>query len=157
MKSRPIFVDLCTRAKNLYNYATYQVRQEFFDTGKWLQYTTLYHQIKHEPVYLALKEISDSYLPQQVLRQIEQNWRSYFNAVKIWKKYPSKFQGQPRLPRYKPKYSLHMLNFPRPRVRIRGTEILCPQPDGSGISDFSCRKSTDNSRELYGCSISAVL
>ena len=124
MKPRPIFVDLCTRAKNLYNYATYQVRQEFFDTGKWLQYTTLYHQIKHEPVYLALKEISDSYLPQQVLRQIEQNWRSYFNAVKAWKKDPSKFQGRPRLPRYKPKYSLHMLNFPRPRVRIRGTEIL---------------------------------
>ncbi len=39
MKSRLIFVDLCTRAKNLYNYATYQVRQEFFATGKWLQYT----------------------------------------------------------------------------------------------------------------------
>ncbi|MHA1946177.1 MAG: hypothetical protein ACXAC6_17255 [Candidatus Hodarchaeales archaeon] len=82
MKSRPIFVDLCTRAKNLYNYATYQVRQEFFVTGKWLQYTTLYHQLKHEPVYLALKEISDSHIPQQVLRQVEQTWRSYFKALK---------------------------------------------------------------------------
>ena len=91
MKSRPIFVDLCTRAKNLYNSATYQVRQELFDTGKWLQYTALYHRIKHEPVYLALKEISDSYLPQQVLLQVEKNWRSYFNALKAWKKDPSKF------------------------------------------------------------------
>ena len=124
MKSRPIFIDLCTRAKNLYNYATYQVRQEFFVTGKWLQYTTLYHQLKHEPAYLALKEISDSYLPQQVLRQVEQVWRSYFNALKTWKKDPAKFLGRPRLPHYKPKNSLHMLNFPRPRVRIRGTEIL---------------------------------
>jgi putative transposase len=117
-------MDLCTRAKNLYNYATYQVRQEFFSTGKWLQYTTLYHQLKHEPVYLALKEISDSYLPQQVLRQVEQTWRSYFNAVKVWKKEPSKFLGRPHLPGYKAKNSLHMLNFPLPRVRIRGTEIL---------------------------------
>ena len=124
MKSRPIFVDLCTRAKNLYNYATYQVRQEFFATGKWLQYTDIYHQLKHEPVYLALKEISDSYLPQQVLRQVEKNWRSYFNALKAWKRVPSKFLGRPRLPGYKAKNGLHMLSFPRPRVRIRGTEIL---------------------------------
>ena len=124
MKSQPIFVDLCTRAKNLYNHATYRVRQEFFVTGNWLQYTTLYHKLKHEPVYLALKKISDSYLPQQVLRQVEQNWRSYFNALKGWKKEPNKFLGKPRLPGYKAKNGLHMLNFPRPRVRIRGTEIL---------------------------------
>ncbi len=124
MKSRPIFVDLCTRAKNLYNRATYQVRQEFFETGNWLQYTALYHQLKHEPVYLALKEISDSYLPQQVLRQVEQTWRSYFNALKVWKKESSKFLGRPRLPGYKAKNGLHMLSFSRPRVRIRGTEIL---------------------------------
>ena len=124
MKSRPIFMDLCTRAKNLYNYATYQVRQEFFTNGKWLQYTTLYHQLKHEPVYLVLKEISDSYLPQQVLRQVEQSWRSYFNAIKAWKRDPSKFLGRPRLPGYKAKNGLHMLSFPRPRVRIRGTKIL---------------------------------
>ncbi|MHA1946096.1 MAG: RNA-guided endonuclease InsQ/TnpB family protein [Candidatus Hodarchaeales archaeon] len=124
MKSRPIFMDLCTQAKNLYNYATYQVRQEFFATGKWLQYTAIYYQLKHEPVYLALKEISDSYLPQQVLRQVEQNWRGYFNALKAWKKEPSKFLGRPRLPGYKAKNGLHMLSFPRPRVRIRGTEIL---------------------------------
>jgi putative transposase len=124
MKSRPVFIDLCTRAKNLYNYATYVVRQEFFAIGKWLQYTTLYHQLKHEPAYLALKEISDSYLPQQVLRQVEKNWRSYFNALKVWKKEPSKFLGRPRLPGYKAKNGLHMLSFPRPQVRIRGTEIL---------------------------------
>jgi len=124
MKSRPIFVDLCTRSKNLYNSATYLVRQEFFATGKWLQYTTLYYQLKHEPVYLALKEISDSYLPQQVLRQVEQTWRSYFNVIKAWKKDPTKFLLRPRFPRYKHKNSLHMLNFPRPRVRIRGNEIL---------------------------------
>jgi putative transposase len=124
MKSRPIFVDLCTRSKNLYNYATYVVRQELFDTGNWIQYTELYHQLKHKPVYLALKEISDSYLPLQVLRQVEQTWRSYFRAIKVWKKDPSKFHGRPRLPGYKAKNGLHMLNFPRPRVRIRGTMVL---------------------------------
>ncbi len=124
MKPRPIFTDLCTCAKNLYNRATYEVRQEFFKTGKWLQYTSLYHRLKHEPVYLALKDISDSYLPQQVLRQVEQIWRSFFNGLKAWKTDPTKFQTRPRAPRYKPKNGLHMLNFPRPRVRIRENQIL---------------------------------
>ena len=81
MKSRPIFVDLCTRAKNLYNSATYLVRQEFFATGNWLQYQALYRQLKDEPVYLALKEISHCHLPQQVLLQVEHNWKSYFKAI----------------------------------------------------------------------------
>ncbi len=124
MKARPIFTDLCTCAKNLYNRATYEVRQTFFQKGKWLQYTELYHRLKHEQVYLALKTISDSYIPQQVLRQVEQNWRSFFNGLKAWKKEPEKFQAQPRLPYYKPKNGLQMLKFPRPQVRIRNNQIL---------------------------------
>ncbi len=124
MKPRPIFTDLCACAKNLYNRATYVVRQTFFQTGKWVQYTTLYHRLKAEPVYLALKTLSDSYLPQQVLRPVEQTWRSFFNGLKAWKKDPTKFQSRPRIPGYKPKNGLHMLNFPRPRVRIRENQIL---------------------------------
>ncbi len=124
LKPRPIFRDLCTCAKNLYNRATYEVRQEFFRTGRWLQYKALYHRLKHEPVYLALKEISDSYLPQQVLRQIEQTWRSFFNGLKVWKQDSTKFHARPRIPGYKPRNGLHMLNFPRPRVRIRNNQIL---------------------------------
>ncbi len=127
MKSRPIFVDLCTRAKNLYNSANYLVRMELFKTGKWLQYTALYEQLKHEPVYLALKEISGCQAPQQVLLQIEQTWRSYFNAIKAWKKEPEKFLAKPRFPRYKPKNGQHMLNFTRYGIRIRGTAILFTQ------------------------------
>ncbi len=124
MKPRPIFTDLCTCAKNLYNRATYEVRQEFFSTGKWIQYTNLYHRLKHEPVYLALKDMSDSYLPQQVLRQVEQTWRSFFNALKVWKKDPGRFRTRPRTPRYKPKNGMYMLSFPRRRVRIRNSQIL---------------------------------
>jgi putative transposase len=124
MKSRPIFVDLCTRAKNLYNYATYLVRQDFFLTGNWLKYTTLYHQLKHESVYLALKEISGSQVPQQVLLQVEHTWRSYFNAIKAWKEDPTNFLARPRLPSYKPKNGLHMLTFTGQQVRIRNDKIL---------------------------------
>ncbi len=124
MKSRPIFVDLCIRSKNLYNSANYRVRMELFKTGKWLQYTDLYHNLKDKPVYLALKEIAGSHAPQQVLRQVEQIWRGYFNANKSWKKDPSKFLAKPRFPRYKPKKGQNILNFTRDSIRIRGTKIL---------------------------------
>jgi putative transposase len=83
--------------------------------------------LKYESSYLALKEISDSYLPQQVLRQVDQNWGSYFNALKVWKKEPTKFLRKPRIPGYKSKNNLHMLNFPGRRVRIKRKKILFAQ------------------------------
>ena len=130
MKSRPIFVDLCTRSKNLYNSATYLVRQEFFTTGKWLQYTALYHQLKQEPVYLALKEISGSQVPQQVLRQVDDAWKSFFKANEAWKADKSKFTGRPKLPFYKEKGGKNVTKFTRTQARIRDGHCilheLCP-------------------------------
>ena len=79
-----------------------------------LQYCNLYHQLKTEQVYLALKEITDSYIPQQVLRLVEQVWRSFFNAVKAWKKDPEKFFAKPRPPGYKPKNGMQIISFPKP-------------------------------------------
>ncbi len=122
-----LFQDLCVCSKNLYNKAIYLVRQEFFNNEKWLQYTALYHQLKTKPVYLALKGLSDSYIPQQVLRLVEQAWRSFFNALKAWKKEPAKFQAKPRPPSYKPKNGMQIISFPKPRVRIRNSTILFPE------------------------------
>jgi putative transposase len=124
LKSTPYLEDLCIRAKNLYNAATYLVRQELFNTGNWLQYTALYQQLKANPVYLALKELTDSYIPQQVLRQVERVWWSYFKALKAYHQTPSSFQGRPCLPKYLPKDGRRLISFPRGRVR--GASILFP-------------------------------
>ena len=44
-------------------------------------------------------------LPRKVsngtLRLLEKNWKSFFNAIKDYKKNPSKYFGQPKLPKYK--------------------------------------------------------
>jgi putative transposase len=124
LKSTPYLEDLCIRAKNLFNAATYLVRQELFTTGNWLQYIALYQQLKAKPVYLALKELTDSYIPQQVLRQVEQVWGSYFKALKAYHQGSSSFQGRPRLPKYLPKDGRRLISFPRDRVR--GVSILFP-------------------------------
>lgn len=122
-----LFTDLCVLSKNLYNRANYLVRQEFFNNRKWLHYSTLYHQLKTEPVYRALKELSDSYIPQQVLRLVEQVWRSFFNALKVWKKEPTKFQAKPRPPGYKPKNGMQIISFTKPTVRISNSIICFPK------------------------------
>jgi putative transposase len=103
------------------------VRQEFFKNGKWFQYSALYHQLKTKPVYLALKEISDSQIVQQVLRLVEQTWRSFFNALNAWKKGSEKFQGEPRPPGYKPKNGVQFISIPAQRVRIRNSIICFPK------------------------------
>ena len=126
LKTTKQLEDWCVRAKNLYNVATYTVRQEFFKKKRWMQYTELYHTLKDHECYLALKEVTDSYIPQQLLRQVEQVWRGFFKSVKTWKKEPQKFKGKPRLPKYKPKDGQHLLIFTRGRIRIRQQKVLFP-------------------------------
>jgi transposase len=40
---------------------------------------------------------------QLVLKQLDQNWRAFFTAIKDWRNYPEQYLGRPRLPGYKPK------------------------------------------------------
>lgn len=51
--------------------------------------------------------LADQQLPskvvQQVLRQLDQDWRNFFAALAEWQIAPEKFMGRPRLPGYKSK------------------------------------------------------
>jgi putative transposase len=40
---------------------------------------------------------------QQTLKVLDKTWKSYFVAIKDWKKHPEKYLGMPRLPNYKEK------------------------------------------------------
>ena len=99
-------------SKNLYNKANYIIRQEFIRTSKeyeagkmknavWIRCNDLQKQLQKENDndYIALpRKIS-----QQVLMQLDRNWKSFFNAIKEWKRTPAKFKGRPSLPKYKHK------------------------------------------------------
>jgi len=103
-------------AKNLYNAANYLVRQSYIHEGVSLPLATVYHRIKDHEAYRALpRKVSND-----VLRQLDRDWRSFFAALAAWKADPSKFLGRPRLPRYKDKqhgrnlltYDLQALSVP---------------------------------------------
>jgi len=101
-KSDPRFAVIDAAAfasKNLYNQATYQIRQAYIHEGKYLPYAEIYHRVKHLAWYQALpRKVSNS-----LLILIDKNWRAFRNALKAWYEEPSRFTGKPRLPGYKHK------------------------------------------------------
>ena len=90
---------LCFLSKNLYNYANYQVRQSFIFKKVYLGYNQIYHRVKSTPDYKALP----AKVSQQVLRLLDKNWKSFFQANKAYKLTPNKFKARPKLPKYKDK------------------------------------------------------
>ena len=86
-------------SKNLYNQATYQIRQAFIHEGKYLPYAEIFHRIKHLDCYQALpRKVSNS-----ILILIHKNWLAFFKANEAYKADPSKFLGRPKIPSYKDK------------------------------------------------------
>lgn len=91
--------DLCLRSKNLYNYANYLVRQTFIFEGKYLNNAAIFYLVKKHESYTALpRKVSN-----QVLMVLHRNWTSFFEAQKVYNQESTKFNGRPKLPKYKDK------------------------------------------------------
>ena len=95
-------------SKNLYNEANYFIRQEFFSTGRWIRYYELNNLLKDSSYNYKLLKVQTS---QQILRVLDKNWSSFFKAIKDWKQHPEKYNGQPRIPKYKDTHGHFMLIF----------------------------------------------
>jgi transposase len=89
----------CFKSKNLYNAGLYELRQAFFADGTWLRYAEMDKRMQSHEAYKALP----AKVSQQVLKQLDDAWTSFFEACKAYKEDPAKFTGWPRLPKYKDK------------------------------------------------------
>jgi putative transposase len=87
------------KSKNLYNYANYLIRQKFIFEGVYLNYQTMDKLMQSHETYKALP----TKVSQQVLKLLDKNWRSFFEACKAYKEEPEKFTGRPKLPKYRHK------------------------------------------------------
>lgn len=86
----------CFHSKNLYNEANYVLRQEFINNNKYISYYDMNKEFKtHENYKLTFSQPANC-----TLRLLDKNWKSYLNAIKDWKKNPSKYLGMPKLPKY---------------------------------------------------------
>lgn len=86
-------------SKNLYNAANYIMRQAFIGTGYILDMKALYADAKLLDAYRGLpRKVSND-----VLRQLQRDWKSFRETRKEYEQNPSKFLGRPKLPKYKDK------------------------------------------------------
>ena len=89
----------CFYSKNLYNEANYVLRQKFISNGEYISYNKMNFEFKtHENYKLTFSQPANC-----TLRLLDKNWKSYFIAIKDWKKNPDKYLGMPKFPKYLPK------------------------------------------------------
>lgn len=130
---------LCHISKNLYNEANYIIRQELFNSGRWIRYNELYHLLKNSDNYKSLPAQTS----QQILKLLDKSWKSFFRAMKEWKKHPEKFLERPRLPRYKDKNGEHILVFTNQQAKIRDGKLILPK-----MVDLEVKTRVDRLREV---------
>ena len=90
---------LCVKAKNLYNQSLYYLRQATFGKIKHFgeyELSALFAEFNQNDFRALPAQTS-----QQIIKQVFQNYKSWYKARAEWQKNPSKFKGIPKLPKYK--------------------------------------------------------
>nr|MCR5543785.1 transposase [Eubacterium sp.] len=111
--------ELCHIAKNLTNESIYNIRQYYFTEGEYLRYEKNYVLLKNSPNYKSL----NSNMAQQILREVDGSFKSFFGLLKLAKKGKYSFKDC-KLPRYLPKdgHSTLVIGF----VRLNGNKLILP-------------------------------
>lgn len=123
----PLFEEFTHKAKNLYNHANFLVRQEFINNGMWLRYQDLDKLLKADSEYPDYREMCLAQSAQQTLRRLDDNWKSFFVAIKDWKKHKGKYTGRPKLPKYKKKDGLFEYILTNQCAKLKNGEIVFPK------------------------------
>jgi putative transposase len=93
--------ELCSNSKSVWNMSNYIVRQEYIKNKKWIRWTQLDKILRDQ--YPECYKLLPAKSTQKTLKQIDDSWKSFFQAKKAYIKDTNKFTGVPRLPGYKDK------------------------------------------------------
>ena len=125
-ESNPLYrwiLEECSRSKNLFNKALYIYRQAFTEKHENISdYVSIVNNKKFISSYnliTKMRELKDedyfamtkNHSASQVIIQVDKTMKSWFAALKSYKKEPSKFRGRPRIPSYKKKDELNCLTY----------------------------------------------
>jgi putative transposase len=137
-------IDAATFAsKNLYNAANYVVRQSFIHEGVYLNYHEMHRRMKDHEAYQALP----AKVAQWVLRLLDKNWQSFFEALSAWQADPTKFLGHPKLPGYKDKQQgRNLLVYTTPALSVPALRQGLIVPSMLGITVQSSQQNVQQVR-----------
>lgn len=99
---------MCFNSKNLYNEVNYELRQQYIGSGKHMSYYEANSKYKTYENYKSCY----SQPANCTLRLLFKNWKSFEVAVKDYEKYPAKYLGKPKLPKYLSKDGRYLWMIP---------------------------------------------
>ena len=114
-----ILRELCRTAKNLTNQAIYNVRQHYFQEKQHLKYEANYHELK----YLENYKLLNSNMAQQILKDVDSMFKSFFALIKLAKQGKYSFKHI-KLPNYLPKNGY--ANLIIGQIRIKDNILTIP-------------------------------
>ena len=130
-------------SKNLYNCAIYQCRQAFFNKQPVPGFNQLYHLLKTSNDYKALP----AKVSQLIIKQVAKSFKSYFAALKTYKKDSSKFLVLPKIPRYKHKTKgRNILTYNYQAVSKKALKYGAIEPSETNLSIPTEQKKIDEVR-----------
>jgi len=142
--------NLAIASKNLYNSANYLIRQSFIYGHGYVNYNKMAFMMKTTEQYKELP----AKVSQQVLRGLDKNWISFFEANKEYKENPNKFKGRPKIPNYKDtkkgrnlvvytKQALSKVSLDVGVVKLSGTNISLPSKFTNCVAEVRIVPKTD--------------
>lgn len=113
--------NVCHLSKNLYNYVNYILRQSFFETGSIPGEYEISTKLakENQADFRALP----AQVSQQTIKLVFKAWKSFFGALKSYKKDKSRFTGNPKPPRYKDKKGYFVAVITGQSTRIKNQQI----------------------------------
>ena len=114
-------IEICHLSKNLYNHVNYILRQSFFNTGLIPgEYEISSLLVKNnQPDFRALP----AQVAQQTVNLVFKAWKSFFMALKSYRKDKSRFKSNPKLPKYKSKNGFFVAAFTNQSARLKDNKI----------------------------------
>lgn len=101
---------LCTKSRNLYNYALFIIRQHFFETKKYLPYLQLYYKVRDSFDY---RELPDK-VSKQTLKLVDKNFKSFFSLLKL--KLKGKYNEKVNIPKYLDKNRKYITTYEKDAI-----------------------------------------
>ena len=114
----------CHIAKNIYNHGNYVIRQEFIANGKYLSYKEVEKALHNDMEYPDYWDLGLANSSQQILRTLDKNWKSYFKAIKDFGQHPEKYNGKPKLPKYKRKKGLKEFALTYNQFKLKSDNLI---------------------------------
>lgn len=121
-----VFDELCFKSKNLYNVANYVQRQYFFETGKLYDFNSLNMLVRDKFGTADYRSLS-AQTANQVIRTLDQNWRSFIRASIDFSKNLGKYKGKPKIPSYLPKNGRFVCVFTNQQCKLKDGYIHFPK------------------------------